>query len=258
MDIATILGIVLAWGAVVVALLMEGGNLKSMVSPSSAILVFGGTIGATIVSFTLKHVTGLPGALRQAFLTKKLDSLSVIRLIVSLSRKARQSGILALESEIEKIENLFIRQALQLVVDGIQPEMVRETLETEVAAMAARHKVGEDFFSTMGGFAPTLGIIGTVMGLVHMLENLDKPGGMGPAIAAAFIATLYGVMSANLLFLPLAGKLKSRSHEEVALYELAIEGILMLQAGENPHVVSQKMRAFLSPDAKRQLDAEKE
>jgi len=252
MDLASLIGLILSWGAVLAALLMEGGNLKSMVSYSAAVLVVGGTLGATITSFSIKHVTNLPAILRQVFFVRDLDALEVIRLIVSLSKKARQAGILALESEIATIENPFMRHALQMVIDGSQPEMVRDALETELAAMTARHKIGEEFFATMGGFAPTLGIIGTVVGLVHMLESLNKPGAMGPAIAAAFTATLYGIILANLLFLPIAGKLKARSRDEVALYELAIEGILTLQAGENPRVVATKMSAFLSPQAKEQ------
>jgi chemotaxis protein MotA len=256
MDLATVIGIALAWGAFYVALIMEGGHLESLIEPSAAIIVFGGTFGATIISFSLRHLTNLPKVVRQAFFTKSLDSLEVIRLIVGLSKKARQSGILALESEARVIENEFLRNAVQLVIDGTQPEMVREIMETEIASMSTRHKVGAEIFATLGGFAPTLGIIGTVMGLVHMLENLDKPGGMGPAIAAAFCATLYGVMSANMLFLPIGSKLKARSHEEVAAYELAVEGILALQAGDNPRVVALKMRSFLPPDAKRKLDQE--
>ena len=253
MDLATLIGLLVGWGAVVAALLMEGGSLKSMVSYSAAVLVVGGTLGATITSFSIKHVVSLPAVIRQAFLERDLDALELIRLIVFLSKKARQAGILSLESEIAGITNPFMRRALQMVIDGSQPEMVRDALETEVAAMTARHKIGEEFFSTMGGFAPTLGIIGTVVGLVHMLESLDKPGAMGPAIAAAFTATLYGISLANLLFLPIAGKLKSRSRDEIALYELAIEGILTLQSGENPRVVATKMQAFLSPQAKEQL-----
>ena len=253
MDLATVIGLSLGWGAVIASLLMEGGSLRSLVSASAAVLVLGGTVGATLVSFSMANLTNLPAVVRQAFFSKPLDSLEVIRLVVTLSKKARQAGILALESEIATVENPFMRRAVQMVVDGTQPEMVREALETEVAAMAARHAVGEEFFGMMGGFAPTLGIIGTVIGLVHMLENLSKPGAMGPAIAAAFTATLYGISLANLLFLPLSGKLKARSREEIAVYELAIEGILTLQTGENPRVVATKMQAFLSPTARQQI-----
>ncbi|HOF87740.1 MAG TPA: motility protein A [Armatimonadota bacterium] len=256
MDLATVIGLLLAWGAVFVALTMEGGSLSSLMLAGPAVLVFGGTAGAGIISFSLKHSLNLGRVLKVAFLSKTLDRTQVIRLLVNLAKIARQSGILALEEELSKIENAFLRNAIQLVVDGTQPEMVREILETEITHMGSRHKVGEEILATAGGYAPTLGIIGTVMGLVNMLENLDDPGGMGPAIAAAFLATLYGVMSANLLFLPIAAKLKARSHEEVATYELALEGILSLQAGDNPRVVATKMMAFLPRDAKRKLEEE--
>lgn len=139
-------------------------------------------------------------------------------------------------------------------MDGIQPELVREIMEIEIDAMRSQHKLGEDFFSALGGYAPTLGVLGTVMGLVHMLENLSDPGTMGPSIATAFIATFYGVMSANIIFLPIAAKLRMISRQEISVYEMAIEGVLSLQAGDNPRVVTMKMRSYLSPELRRELD----
>lgn len=255
MDIATIIGLVIAWGAILGGFVMEGGSIGSLVSPSAAIIVIGGSFGATVVSFALKHTTSLPIIFKQALLTKRADPLELLQTVVAAAKKARQSGILALESDAKDQENTFIRNALQLVVDGTPPELVREILETEIQTMRERHQTGSQFFASWGGFLPTLGVLGTVMGLVHMLENLDDPGSMGEGIATAFIATLYGVGIANLFCLPIATKLRNSSHQEIAAYEMAIEGILSLQAGDNPRLVLTKMRAFLPPSAKRELDA---
>ena len=256
MELGTVIGIAIALLGVLGGFLMEGGNLHSLFEPSALVIVVGGSFGATCIGFSMKHATSIPLVLKNAFFTKHTDPLIMLRLIVSLAKKARQSGILALEGEMKSVDNPFVRNALQMVIDGTQPELVREVLETELDAMNIRHKAGVDFFTAWGGFLPTLGVLGTVMGLIHMMENLDDPSGMGPAIAVAFIATLYGVGFANVFMLPLASKLKLHSHEEIKTYEMVIEGILSLQAGDNPHMVSTKMRAYLSPKAKQQLALE--
>ncbi|MHB9025452.1 MAG: flagellar motor protein [Armatimonadota bacterium] len=256
MDLASLIGMLLGLGAVLGGFIMEGGKPGSLIEVSAAVIVLGGSAGATIVCFSLRHATGLPVVMKQAFFTRHEPPLEMLKLVVGLAKMARQSGILALEAEASKLENPFVRNAIQLVVDGTQPELVSEILETEVEAMRERHKAGVDFFVAWGGFSPTLGVLGTVMGLVHMLENLSDPGGMGPAIAVAFIATFYGVGFANLVLLPIASKLKFQSHEETALYEMIIVGILALQAGDNPHIVSTKMQAYLPPTLKRQLAQE--
>ncbi|MHB0938744.1 MAG: flagellar motor protein [Armatimonadota bacterium] len=256
MELGTVIGIAIALLGVLGGFLMEGGNLHSLYEPSALVIVVGGSFGATCIGFSMKHATSIPLVLKNAFFTKHTDPLIMLRMIVSLAKKARQSGILALEGEMKSVENPFVRNALQMVIDGTQPELVREVLETELDAMNIRHKAGVDFFTAWGGFLPTLGVLGTVMGLIHMMENLDDPSGMGPAIAVAFIATLYGVGFANVFMLPLASKLKLHSHEEIKTYEMVIEGILSLQAGDNPHMVSTKMRAYLSPKAKLQLALE--
>ncbi|MHB0912660.1 MAG: flagellar motor protein [Armatimonadota bacterium] len=245
MDLATIIGLLLAWGAVITALSIEGGSLKDLLNPSAFVLVIGGTLGATIISFPLKQILGLPGIMRKAFFCNETDLAELIELVVGFARKARKYGILALEEEAGRTDNKFLRTGIQLVVDGTPSELVREILETKIVSLQERHKVGENMFATMGGFAPTLGIIGTVMGLVHMLSSLDKPGLMGPAIAAAFIATLYGVALANLIFLPIGQKLRGRTAEEIIAYDMMIEGILSIQSGDNPRMVESKMLAYL-------------
>lgn len=257
MDSATIFGLILAWGALLVALFMEGGKINDLLNPSALVLVLGGTLGATVISFSIKQITGLPGVIRQAFLSKGTELGEVIGKMVDFARIARKDGILALEAEAKRVDNKFLRTGVQLVVDGTPSEMVREILETEIVSLQERHKVGENIFSTMGGFAPTLGIIGTVMGLIRMLSNLEEPGKMGPAIAGAFIATLYGVALANLVFLPIGSKLKSRTTEEIIAYDMIVEGILSIQAGDNPRMVEAKMLAYLPPKDRYQKGMQK-
>jgi len=256
MDLATIIGLILGWGAVVVSLIMEGGNPAELMHPGALILVFGGTLGSTTISFSLKQMMGLPGIIRKAFFCKDAPMGDIIKSIVGFARRARKDGILALEDEAKNVDNRFLKMGIQLVVDGTPSEMVREIMETEIVAMQERHKVGEGIFAAMGGNAPTLGIIGTVMGLINMLSRLDEPGAMGPAIAAAFAATLYGVLIANLVCLPIGAKLKARTTEEIITYDMIIEGILSIQAGDNPRMVETKMLAFLPPKDRQSISSE--
>ena len=256
MDLATIIGLVLAWGAFFGSIIMEGGELKSMINPSAAVLVFGGTLGASMISFPLSAILGLPGVVKNAFMGKHEDVGKIIKMLVGFAEKARREGLLSLEDEAHAVEDPFLQKGIQLAIDGTDPELVREIMETDIAFLGSRHYEGANLFATMGGFAPTLGVIGTVAGLVHMLANLSDPGSMGPSIAAAFIATLYGVSSANLVFLPLSNKLKAASHEEVLVREVITEGILAIQAGDNPRIVEEKLKAFLSPKIRRAIEAE--
>jgi chemotaxis protein MotA len=253
MDLATIIGLILAWGAVIGALAMEGGRFNDLVNPPALLLVTGGTLGATVISFSLRQITGLPGIVRNAFVCKDTDLARIIIIMVDLARIARKEGILALEVISQNLDNKFLKMGIRLVIDGTPSEMVREILETEIVSLQERHKVGESIFATMGGYAPTLGIIGTVMGLIHMLASLNEPAKMGRAIAAAFIATLYGVAMANLICLPIAAKLKARTAEEIIAYDMIIEGILSIQAGDSPRMVEAKMQAFLPPKIRRSL-----
>lgn len=255
MDIATLIGLVLAWGAFLGSILIEGGDLAALVNPSAALLVFGGTLGASMICFPLSTVTSLPGIVKNAFLSKKEDVGHLIKTLVGYAEKARREGLLALEDEVQKMDDPFLKKGIQLAIDGTDPELVREIMQTDIQFLGSRHHEGANLFGTMGGFAPTLGVIGTVSGLVHMLANLSDPGSMGPSIAAAFIATLYGVCSANLLFLPLGNKLKAISHEEVLVREIIMEGILAIQAGDNPRIVEEKLKAFLSPKIRRVIEA---
>jgi chemotaxis protein MotA len=212
-------------------------------------IVFGGTFGALGLSFPLADIKRLPAVLRVAFSEGHVDLTDRIMKFIDHSAIARREGVLALERIVETDESLdnLTRVGLRLVVDGVEPELVREVMESYVDATAERHKGGAAMLDSAGGFAPTMGIIGTVMGLVHVLGNLSDPGKLGPSIAVAFIATLYGVASANLLWLPLGTKLKNLDKIERHEAMLKVEGVMLIAKGANPRMVEEKLRAFLDP-----------
>ncbi len=258
MDLATIIGLVLAWGSFFGSVIMEGGELKAMINPSAMVLVFGGTLGATMMSFPLSTIIGLPMIAKHAFMGKHEDVAATIKTLVGFAERARREGLLALEEEARNIDDAFLKKGIQLAIDGTDPELVRDIMQTDISFLGTRHQAGAHLFATMGGFAPTLGVIGTVSGLVHMLANLSDPGSMGPSIASAFIATLYGVSSANLIFLPLSAKLKHASQEEAQVREIVMEGILSIQSGDNPRIVEEKLKAFLAPKLRAGFEVEAE
>ncbi|MCL4425450.1 MAG: flagellar motor protein [Firmicutes bacterium] len=247
MDMATILGLTLALGALVISILMDGGKLSSLVSPSALLLIMGGTLGATIISFPMEEVANLPKILMLVFFSKKADAKEAIDRVVSLAEKARREGLLILQEDAKNITDKFLLRGLNLVIDGADPEMVKTIMETDLAFTEKRHKRGAAILEAAGGYAPTMGIIGTVMGLVHVLGNLEDTSKLGPAIAVAFLATFYGISTANIFWLPMANKLKERSREEMLLKEITLEGILSIQAGENPRIVREKLEVFLPP-----------
>ncbi|MGQ9674396.1 MAG: flagellar motor protein [Chloroflexota bacterium] len=261
MDISTLLGIVIGFGALVGSLLIEGGQLQSLYNLPAMMIVFGGTFGAAFISFPKEHVLNLPKLIKQAFFGKAtMDELATIALMTRLAEKARREGLLSLEEETEGIDDGFLKRGTQLIVDGADPDMVRGVLQVDLLQMQHRHEASYGVLEAMGGYSPTMGIIGTVMGLVRVLGELSDPSSLGPAIAVAFIATFYGVASANLLWLPLASKLKRKSDAESTIRELMLEGLLSIQAGENPRIVQEKLLGFLAPyrrtDAGRRAEGE--
>ena len=247
MDFATVIGIVLSFGAVVGAFTLEGGKLESIVGLAPMLVVIGGTLGATIVTTSVSTVTKVPSYLWLAFSHRRQSFGMVIDHLVSLAEKARREGILGLEADLKHIREPFFRKAVQLLIDGTEVTVLREILETEIAFIEERHKRGIAFFQKSGGFAPTLGILGTVLGLVHALGNTSDASQMAGAIAAAFIATLWGVGLANLFFLPVSDKLRMKNDEEVAFLELILEGVVAIQSGENPHNIRTRLNSFVSP-----------
>ncbi len=248
MDLATIIGVIVGIASIIVAYVEEGGKVGVLWQPTAALIVFGGTFGAIAVSFSFKDLANFPKYLKIIFANTGLDFAGTYKTLISNAEKARKEGLLSLEQDLNKIKDSFLSQGLQLVVDGIDPELTRSMLENEVYAMENRHKIGISMLEAAGGYAPTMGIIGTVMGLVHVLGNLTNPDALGPSIAVAFIATLYGVASANLLWLPMAAKLKNKSKQEVKLRELILDGILSIQAGENPSILKEKLKTNLKSE----------
>ncbi|NOZ06853.1 MAG: flagellar motor protein [Chloroflexi bacterium] len=247
MELSTPIGLVLGFGALLGAFMMEGGSPIMLLSPSAAIIVLGGTIAAILIAFPLKSVLVLPKLLMQTFFSPSGDPQEIVNAFVGLADKARREGLLALEEDSKNIEDPFMRKGVMLVVDGVDPEVVRDIMETDADLVAERHSTGQGMLAAMGGFAPTMGIIGTVMGLVNVLSNLADPEHLGESIAVAFIATLYGVVTANILWLPMGNKLKKKSETELHVRYLMVEGVLAVQAGENPRIVREKLDAFLPP-----------
>lgn len=247
MDLIAIIGFFLALLSLVVGFLWEGGHISALFQPSAALIVFGGTIGATIFSYSLKEVLGIPKLFKVALLQKHSDPLETIDLIVGLADEARREGLLHLENRLGEVTDPFLRKGIQLVVDGTDPDLVRNIMEVELYTIQERHHVGVSIFEAAGGYAPTMGIIGTVMGLVHVLGSISSPDKLASAIAVAFMATLYGVGSANILWLPLATKLQNLSKKEILVRELMVEGIVSLQAGYNPLLIRERLSSFLMP-----------
>lgn len=248
MDIATILGLVVGIGSVLIAFIMEGGHLSALIQLPAMILVIFGTFGAATVTTSVKQLANLPNLMKVAFFEKKMDSRQLIELLFDLSQKARKNGLLSLEKDLDAIEEPFLRKAIQLAIDGFETNKIREILEIEMAYIEERHKAGANFFLKLGGFSPTLGIIGTVLGLIHALGNMENSSNMASAIASAFIATLWGVAMANLIYLPLSDKLKHKHQDEALYLEIITEGAISLAMGDNPRVIRMKLVSFLLPD----------
>ncbi|HKK20137.1 MAG TPA: flagellar motor protein [candidate division Zixibacteria bacterium] len=251
MDFATILGLLVAIGAITGSFVIEGGHLDSVFLLAPMTIVIGGTLGATMVTTSMQTVLRVPTFLRLAFSGVDTRVQDTIDELVKLSEKARREGILGLESNLKAISEPFFRKAVQLVIDGTEVTVLREVLETEIAYVEERHKKGISFFQKAGGFAPTMGILGTVLGLIHTLGNTSDASKMATAIAAAFIATLWGVGLANLFFLPVSDKLRLRHEEEIAHLELIMEGVIALQSGDNPRNIRTRLLSFIAPHHRR-------
>lgn len=246
MDIATVLGIVSALGLVSLAMI-TGGGLQMFINIPSFMIVMGGTLGASLVNFPLKEVLGVVGVVKNAFLQRVSSSRDLIPQIVELAKQARKEGLLSLEAAAKESAEPLLGRGLKLAVDGYEPQSIEKILSTEIDYLSERHQKGADLFQTMGTFAPAMGLIGTIIGLVQMLQSMEDPSTIGPAMAVALLTTFYGAVLANILFLPLAGKLRNRSSEEYLIKSIAVEGVLSITAGDNPRVIEHKLHAFLSP-----------
>jgi chemotaxis protein MotA len=247
MDLATIIGLLVSVGAIGVAFLMEGGSIEAVFLTAPILIVIGGTLGATMITTSMSTVMCIPTYLRIAFFGRSHPAEKTIESVVSLSEKARRDGILGLEGRLEEISNPFFRKAVQLVIDGTEVTVLRDVLDIEISYAERRHLRGIEFFQKAGGFAPTMGILGTVLGLIQCLANVSDAPRMAAAIATAFIATLWGVGLANLFLLPVSDKLRMRHREEVDYQELIVEGMIALQSGDTPRNIRSRLVSHISP-----------
>jgi chemotaxis protein MotA len=249
-DPAFILGIIVAFGALYAMITMEGAHLSALLLPAPMILVLGSTIGVGIASHTLRDTLHAVTSLGRMVRGPKIMPAAVIPLLVGYAGKARSEGLLSLEQELEGAPDAFTRQALQALADGTDSEDLRTVMEDEMAATSARNRIAAKFFSSLGGYAPTIGIVGTVVSLTHVLENLDEPDHLGPMIAAAFVATLWGLLSANFIWNPIAGRLNRIGAVESERMILITEGMLAIQAGYAPHLIEERLNALTTFKAK--------
>ena len=248
MNKASIIGIFLGITAVIGGNFLEGGRIGSIIQGSAALIVFGGTMGATFLSFSLKDILLSTQMLKNVFFDEKLlpDDHSIIKDMVRYANKARQNGILSLDSDMKEVRYVFFKRALRLVIDGIDPNVLYNALEQENRTFEQERGRAAKVFEAAGGYAPTIGIIGAVLGLIHVMENLSDPAKLGSGIAVAFVATVYGVASANLLFLPIAKKMILNTKHEIFIREMIIEGVLGIQAGRSPYYLREHLGSFLT------------
>jgi len=249
MDIATIGGIAVGIVSIAVSILLDG-SLLTFYNLPSIFIVIGGGMASILISYRMNEIAKIMKVVAKAFSSKQSTPEETIRLLVELSQKARREGLLALESEQERIEDDYIKQSLQLIVDGVEPDTIRESMELELENLEARHSKGQGLFKTMAALFPAWGMIGTLIGLINLLKQLSDPSKIGPAMAVALITTFYGSILANFVCTPIANKLAIKSKEEIQQKGMIIEGILSIQAGENPRIMEHKLKTFLSPEQK--------
>ncbi len=246
MDKSTFGGLLLALGGIFAGLMLEGGKLGQIVQPTAAMIVFGGTIGAVMVQFPLKVLLDAAKSLLRVFFEKSTNPTEVIQELVRYAHKARKDGIVSLDSELPNIQDPFLKKSLMLAVDGTEPQELRKMMELELDNKEETEERVPQVFESAGGFAPTVGIIGAVLGLIQVMQHLENIDEVGKGIAVAFVATIYGVGSANLFFLPAAGKLKIRIREEHILREMTLEGVLSILEGMNTRMLETKLLGYLA------------
>lgn len=249
MDLATIIGFVGALAAVLVGGVLEGLHMSSLIGPTAFMIVVGGTLGATLMSHTKEDLKHLGGALKRTIFPQKLDYEGSIEYLFGLAEKARRSGLLALQEDITKAPHPIVQTGMTMAVDGGDLDVVRDVLSSMVKMREEELHHAAAVCDTAGGYCPTLGIMGTVLGLIHVMGNLDQPDTLGPAIAVAFLATLYGVAFANILFLPLGSKIKLLAQQEAQYGQMLIEGVLGIQTGQNPRALKERLAIYMGSHA---------
>lgn len=248
MEIATLFGLVLGIGALIGSMLIEHNNVTALINLSAIVLVVGGTLGATAAGVSLRQLRKLPKLLLLTFRPPVLPAEEIVEQVRELAERARRDGLLALDDSLDELSDPFLKMGMQMVVDGTDPGLIRDVMESELQSIAERHENGAAMFEAAGGYAPTMGIMGTVVGLISVLGNISDVTRLAPSVATAFVATLWGVATANFLWLPLATKLRNFHSEEAAVREMEIEAVLSIQAGDNPRVIEQKLLTFLSSE----------
>ncbi|MEW5743985.1 MAG: flagellar motor protein [Nitrospirota bacterium] len=252
MDIAAVIGLLLGISAVVGGNIIEGGTTAHLVQGAAALIVLGGTFGATLLSFSTHDIINAFKALGFVFGRKSCEPTEVIEDILGLLVKARKMGLIAMESQVKNIENEFLRKGLNLVIDGMTPAMIKEILYQEITTYEETLKKASKVYESAGGYAPTIGILGAVLGLIQVMRNVADPSKIGGGIAVAFVATIYGVGSANLIFLPIGKKIMNRLKEEIFIRELIVEGVLGVESGVNPYFLKARLNAFLAEHDKEE------
>lgn len=254
MDLGTIIGLVAGIGVVLYSM-MTGGDISSFIDVDSMIVTMGGGLFSTIMSFPLSDTIRALKVIPLIFKEPRSSAMSTISTLVELSQKARREGLLALESAQSELKDDFLKKAMELVVDGIEAEIVKTTMQLDIDSMAVRHQNAQSYFKTLSAQFPAWGMIGTLLGLINLLKTLDDPSGIGPAMALALVTTLYGSLLANFVCNPIANKLGGNSSEEIRLREMMMEGVLSIQSGENPRLMEHKLKTFLSPDQRAAYEA---
>lgn len=227
--------------------ILQGGSLSIFIDVPSMLIVFGGTAGVALINFPLGDVIGAINIAKKAFLFKEVNTNELLAQLMEFANKARKEGILSLQGAIDSIEDEFLVKALQMAVDGQEPDDLKAMLNTEIDYIAQRHSLGVSIFESLGAISPAMGMVGTLIGLVQMLQNMSDPASIGPAMAVALLTTFYGAVLANIIFIPIAGKLKTRSKTEILQKTIIVEGMGSILSGENPRVMEQKLHAFIAP-----------
>ena len=255
MDIGTVIGVIVAALAIILSMILGGGNPLALIDVPSILVVFGGTTGAIAASFPLARALKTHSVILKAIFTKPADPAETIKDIVKYAEVARREGILSLEGLIDEMKDEFIVRGVKMAVDGTDPELIQTIMDTELEALMDRHTAGKQIIDTIGRMAPAFGMIGTLMGLISMLSNMDDPSAIGPGMAVALITTLYGALIANVFAGPIAEKLSNRDAEEVLIKTLIITGVMSMQSGDNPRVVESKLMTFLPPAQRKAIEA---
>lgn len=253
MDIATPAGLLIGFVLLIISVIMGGGvsGIAAFINIPSMMIVVGGTICATLVRYPLQRVTGVISLIMKTIFVKLSSPQVEMQNLIEYAKIARREGLLALENKIVDIKDTFLSKSIQLLVDGTDSDGLRSILEKEIENVRGRHSIGKGVLESMGTVAPAFGMMGTLIGLVLMLRELDDPSKIGVGMATALITTFYGVLLANLIFLPMSGKLDVRSKEETLLKELILEGVVSIQSGDNPSIVEEKLKGFLSPSQRK-------